>query len=299
MATWTCRLLLIPIFGFAASNALAADKTFDKHFDAPPGGRLILDTDVGSVTIAGHDSRDLAVHVDISGSDADQVKVTADQSGSGVTVLGRSPSNWHLFGFTSTRVRFTIDVPRDYPVELKTSGGSIDVRNLNAETRGTTSGGSIEVRDVTGPVNMSTSGGSVEAENLNGPTKLRSSGGSIDVNNAIGSLDVSTSGGGIHLINVDGKITADTSGGGVHVEARSNHGITLSTSGGPISLRLPGDVHASIDAETSGGHVRTQLPLSSTEVSESNHLRGQMNGGGERISLHTSGGGIEIGALGH
>jgi hypothetical protein len=298
MATWTCRLLLIPIFGLAASHALAADKTFDKHFDAPSGGRLIVDTDVGSVTIAGHDSRDLAVHVDISGNDADQVKVTADQSGSGVTVLGRSPSNWHLFGFTSTRVRFTIDVPRDYPVELKTSGGSLDVRNLNAEARGSTSGGSIEIRDVTGPVNMNTSGGSVEAGNLNGPVRLRSSGGSIDVNNAIGSLDVYTSGGGIHLINVDGKITADTSGGGVHVEARSNHGIKLSSSGGPISLLLPGDVHASIDAETSGGHVRTQLPLSSTELSESNHLRGEVNGGGERVSLHTSGGSIDIGPLG-
>jgi hypothetical protein len=299
MTNRTRSFLLIPILGFAATTAPAADKTFDKHFNAAPGGRLILDTDIGAITIVGHDSRDLAVHVDISGSDADQVKVTADQTGSGVTVLGRTSASHHLFGFSGTRVSFTIDVPHDYPVELKTSGGSIEVRNLSAETRGTTSGGSIELRDVAGPINMSTSGGSVEAENLNGPTKLRSSGGSIEVTNAIGSLEVSTSGGGLQLVNVDGKISGETSGGGVHVEARSNHGITLSTSGGSISVLLPADVHASIDAQTSAGRVRMQLPLSSTELSETSHLRGEMNGGGERISLHTSAGGIEIGPLGH
>ncbi|HWW20655.1 MAG TPA: hypothetical protein VNZ06_07610, partial [Steroidobacteraceae bacterium] len=82
-----------------------------------------------------------------------------------------------------------------------------------------------------------------------------------------------------------------------HVQARSNHGIVLSTSGGPIRLMIPSDTHGTLDAETSGGHVRSQIPLSVTELSESNHLRGQINGGGDRISLHTSGGGIEIAAL--
>jgi hypothetical protein len=300
MHTWTCRVFLVPILGLTASAGWAADKTFDQHFTAPPGGRLVVDTDVGAITVVGHDSRDLTVHADISGSDADKIKVTAQQTASGVTVLGRSSdSGWFHFNWGSNRVRITVDAPNDYPVELKTSGGPIEVRAVSAEVRGSTSGGAIELHDIAGPIDMHTSGGGIDAQNLKGSVRLRSSGGPLDISNVTGDIDVYTSGGGIDLNNIDGKISADTSGGGVHVEARSSHGITLSTSGGPITLLLPGDVHALIDAETSGGRVHCDLPLSVTELSESNHLRGQINGGGERISLHTSGGGIHIGTLGH
>jgi hypothetical protein len=295
---WICRLCLVPMLALTSSTVwAAADKTFDQHFTAPTGGHFVLDTDVGSVTVVGHDSRDLTVHADISGSRADEIKISAQQTGSGVTVTGRQSSGWLHLGLSGTHVKFTIEVPRDYPVELKTSGGGLDVRGVSAELRGSTSGGPIDLRDIAGPVDMHTSGGGVHAQNLKGSARLRSSGGPIDIGDVTGDLDVSTSGGGIDLTNIDGKINADTSGGGVDVEARSNHGISLSSSGGHIRLMLPSDIHGTLDAETSGGRVRTQIPLSTTELSESNHLRGQINGGGDRISLHTSGGGIEIGAL--
>lgn len=298
MHTTIRRFWLLPLLALAAPTLWAADRTFDQHFTAPAGGHFILDTDVGSVHVVGHDSRDLTVHADISGSDADDIKVTAQQSSAGVTVTGRHKNDsWFHFGFTNNHVKFTIEVPRDYPVELKTSGGSIEVLSVSAAVQGATSGGSIDLRDIAGTIDMHTSGGSIEAQNLKGSTKLRSSGGSIDISNVTGDLSVYTSGGGIELTNIDGRISADTSGGGVRVEARSNHGITLASSGGPIRLMIPSDTHGTIDAETSGGRVRTQIPLSSTELSETNRLRGQINGGGDSISLHTSGGGIEIGAL--
>jgi DUF4097 and DUF4098 domain-containing protein YvlB len=295
MHTWIRRLLLVPILELTASAGWAADRTFDQHFTAPPGGRLTVDTDVGAITVVGHSARDLTVHADISGTDADHIKISAEQTANGVTVIGRSTEGgWFHFGFGSNRVRITVDLPSDYPVELKTSGGPIEVRAVSAQVRGSTSGGAIELRDIAGAIDMHTSGGGIDAENLKGSVRLRSSGGPLDIANVTGDLDVHTSGGGIDLRNIDGKIDAETSGGGVHVEARSNHGISLSTSGGPVTLLLPADVHAFVDAETSGGHVRSEIPVSVTEVAEPNHLRGQINGGGERIALHSSGGGIHI-----
>jgi len=71
----------------------------------------------------------------------------------------------------------------------------------------------------------------------------------------------------------------------------------LSTSGGTISLFLPAKTGASIDASTSGGRVSSSLPLSSTETDERNHLRGAINGGGEQVLLHSSGGSISVGPL--
>jgi hypothetical protein len=298
MVTWSCRALAILGCALATAPSFAADKTFDQRFNAPPGGRLTFDADVGSVSVVGHDSRELTVHAQMRGSSdfLDHMTVTAVQSASGVTVT-EHVAHHHFFGWLwwgPERVHFTIEVPRDYPVDLHTSGGSIEVQHLKSSLRGKTSGGSIEIDDVAGSVNTHTSGGSIEASQLNGPTELHTSGGSIDVEHSKGDLDVHTSGGSIELEDVDGKVMARTSGGGIRAKVRSNQGISLKTSGGGITLLLPSNVRASIDAHTSGGHANSAIPLSSTEMDTHTWLVGAINGGGEPILLRTSGGSIHI-----
>jgi DUF4097 and DUF4098 domain-containing protein YvlB len=301
MAMWTYRALAILGCALATTPLLAAEKTFDQRFTAPPGGQLTLDADVGSVAIVGHDSRELIVHAEMSGSSdfLAHLRVSAVQTATGVTVTERATDrtffNWFEFG--SQRVRFAIEVPRDYPVDIHTSGGSIDAKHLKASLHGRTSGGSIEIDDVTGSVSTHTSGGSIEASQLDGPTELRTSGGSIKVAHCTGDLDVRTSGGGIHLEDIDGRVTAKTSGGGIKAQVRSNRGISLKTSGGGITLLLPANVHASIDARTSGGRAKSAIPLSNTEIADRNRLQGEINGGGEPVLLRTSGGAIRIAAL--
>ena len=90
---------------------------------------------------------------------------------------------------------------------------------------------------------------------------------------------------------------AVTSGGSIDAEVRQNRGIILKTSGGTITLLLPENVRASIDAETSGGRAQSELALSSTELAERSHLRGAINGGGEQVVLRSSGGSIHVAAL--
>jgi len=302
MATRARTLLLTLAAALIASVSLSAEKTFDKRFNVAPGGHLRLDTDVGSVDVVGGAGHEVVIHAELSGSDAflADLKVTAEQASSGVTVTARKAHeswfNW--FDFGEKRVQFTIDVPRDYSIELRTSGGHLDVRSVNAPVRGTTSGGNIVVRDVTGSVKMHTSGGNIDAERINGTTELGTSGGNISVTDTRGGdLDAHTSGGGIRLKNIDASVRADTSGGSVYAEIRSNHGISLSTSGGTINLFLPEDVGASVDASTSGGRVSSALPFTSTETADPSHLRGAVHGGGQQVVLHTSGGSIHLGPL--
>jgi DUF4097 and DUF4098 domain-containing protein YvlB len=301
MATGTRKLLLILAATLIASVSLATERAFDKRFTVASGAHLRLDTDIGSVAVVGNAGHEVVVHAQMSGSDTffSHLNIAAEQTPSGVTVTAhKARRGWFdWFDFSGERVRFTIDVPRDCSIELKTAGGSLDVRNVNAPVRGTTSGGSIVVRDVSGSVNMHTSGGTIEAEHLNGVTELETSGGSISVADARGDLDASTSGGGIDLKNIDGRVRAVTSGGSVSAEMRSNRGISLSTSGGTIRLLLPENVGASINAWTSGGRVSSSLPLSSTETADHSHLRGAINGGGEQVVLHTSGGSIHLDPL--
>src|SRR5882724_7144447 len=301
MATRTHTLLGILAVALIASVSLSAQKAFDRRFDVAPGGQLRLDADVGSVALVGRAGHEVVVHAQVNGSDSflADLDITAEQTSSGVTVTAhKTHSGWFdWFNYGSERVHFTIDVPRDYSVELRTSGGSLDVRNVNAPVQGRTAGGGIVVEDVTGPVKMHTSGGSIEAERLNGTIELGTSGGGITVADVQGDLDAHTSGGGIHLKNIDASVRASTSGGGVHAEMRSNRGISLSTSGGPISLLLTANVGASLDARTSGGSVSSALPFTTTGTVDHARLHGAINGGGEQVVLRTSGGSISVGPL--
>lgn len=302
MRSSTTRIIAVLAATLCTSVALAAQRTYDKTLNVPPGGGgLTLDADVGSVSVVGHDAPQVVVHADLEGSQSflDTLRIDTEQTASGVTITAHVPhsswSNW--FNFGSSRVRFTIEVPRNYPVDLRTSGGGLEVQDLNAPVRGKTSGGGIHIRNVAGPIIMHTSGGSVEAEHLNGPATLSSSGGPIDVSDSTGNLDLHTSGGGISIQNADGTVAAHTSGGSIRAELRSNRGIDLSTSGGGITLLIPKNTNGSIDAETSGGGVTSDLPVTTTHFDGSNRLEGTLGSGGAQISLHTSGGGIRIGPL--
>jgi hypothetical protein len=295
-----------PVAGFmliltailSTSLALATERTFDKRLDAPAGGRLTFDADVGSVAVTGADVSQVTVHADLEGSDSflNRIHISAEQTSSGVTIqLHMDHDSWFdMLTIGSNRVDFTVQVPRNYPVNLHTAGGSLDVRNLNAWVHGKTSGGGIHVQDVVGTVDVHTSGGGVSAEHLSGSATLSTSGGSIDASDSTGDLDVNTSGGGIRILNDDGKINAHTSGGSIRAELQTNDGISLETSGGSITLMLPQSAHGSIDAETSGGGVSSDLPVTTRGTASGNQLQGTIGGGGPPVYLRTSGGSIHI-----
>ncbi len=295
------RVAMLLAATLTASVALAAQSTYDKTLDAPAGGRLTFDADVGSVSVVGSDTPRVVVHAELEGSESflQRLHISAEQTPTGVSVSVRKEDGSWLdwlgwFGSGSTRVHFDVQVPRNYPIDLRTSGGGLDLRDLDASVEARTSGGGISLQDVTATVHAHTSGGGIRAERLSGAAELSTSGGPIDVADSTGDLDLHTSGGGIRIQNDDGKVDAGTSGGGIDAQLRSNRGISLVTSGGGITLLLPRNTHASIEAGTSGGGVTSDFPVTSMQSGANNHLQGTIGGGGPPIYLHTSGGSIHL-----
>ena len=318
----------------ACSFAAHADeKRLDRTFTVTPGGRLTIDADSSDLRVTGTSGTQVVVHVLISGSgrSLERMTLSADQSGNDVAVIAKEPSGgWiHLFQGWNRDGKVEVQVPHDYNIDIRTSGGDITVGQLNGDARGKTSGGDIRVSEVRGPVDMQTSGGDVRVEQIEGNTRLGTSGGDIDVTRLTGDLDAKTSGGYIHLDSVagkvmartssgnvianairgdsdlktsggdiratiDGKIAAHTSGGNVTTElVGANRGISVSSSGGDLTVRVPKETAAEINAATSGGSVRTELPVTTLELGE-HKLTGTINGGGNPIYARTSGGSIKV-----
>lgn len=277
LACSLCLALLPPL-------AHAAEKRLDRTFTVEPGGRLTVDADGSNVTVRGTDSNQVSVHIAATGSqDAlDRMVMSAEPGPAGIAVTARRGRRDWLSWLWSDRLRdssVTVSVPRRYQVEVKTSGGNLEIEQLQGAVTGTTSGGDIHVGNVNGNVRMRTSGGNIVASDIDGELRIETSGGDIRA-------------------AVDGRIRAVTSGGNIDVQLLgANRGVEISTSGGNILLHLPRNVTGVLNASTSGGSVVSDLPVATVATASariSRKLSGTINGGGEPIEAHTSGGDIQL-----
>lgn len=280
------------------SEGQSGERKFEKKFSVTSGGILSVTTEVGSIVVTGGAAGEVVVVAEMEGRDRDmkEFEVTAEKTAKGVDVAGRFMKERRWFwNSRDLEVHFSIQVPHEYGVTLTTSGGSIDIRNIKGDAKGGTSGGSLSVADVEGDVRLNTSGGSVKVERGKGLLLLQTSGGSIKVTTHEGDVDAQTSGGSIKIVDVEGKVQAETSGGGIAAELRgANKGATLETSGGSIDITIPESTAADVDLSTSGGWVTCDIPVSVKGKIDETSVRGTINGGGNVIRAHTSGGNVHL-----
>jgi DUF4097 and DUF4098 domain-containing protein YvlB len=76
----------------------------------------------------------------------------------------------------------------------------------------------------------------------------------------------------------------------------SNRGISATTSGGDIEVSVPRATAANIKATTSGGEITSELAVTAAVLKDF-RLEGTLNGGGQPIDAHTSGGSISLRAM--
>ena len=299
-ATLVASLLLIPVSGVHAED-------ITRSFDVQPGGQLEIDTDVGSMDITSADVTTVTIEVRLRGRDAEEFKLEFSQSDNGVRVRGRAKSRLMNNRHRDLSVRFRATVPEKYNLRLDTSGGSIDIGDLDGQVRADTSGGSIDVGVISGRVRVSTSGGSIEIEEGGEDVVADTSGGSISIGKAAGRIDADTSGGSIRIGRGGGVIKADTAGGSITIKesvaavdastagggvrvgfaGQPKRNSSLSTSGGTVTVYIAEGLSFDIDAR-SGVGVTNDFEFDNTRA-EPGRLEGKLNGGGPELELRSSG----------
>jgi DUF4097 and DUF4098 domain-containing protein YvlB len=313
---------VLGLVSISAAHA-AIESPIHRSFNVHPGGTIIVDTDLGDIKVTSGASN---VGVDVirrakvsSQSRADELfkdlVLTFTPEGNNVRVHATydHPTSWFHWN-NDLEVRFVINVPSQYNVDLKTSGGDISVSDLNGQVKVNTSGGDVALGHIAGTVDahtsggdismagsnanamLSTSGGDIKVDNTAGALNAKTSGGSIDIGRAQGDLKAHTSGGSIDIGDAGGMIDASTSGGSIKARlSRQPRGESrLSTSGGGITVHVPSNVGLDIDAHTSGGDVASDVPVTILGKQDDSSLNGKLNGGGPKLVLRSSGGDIRL-----
>ena len=250
------------IFALAMSTAAFAGEelteTFDRTFNVRPGTNFEIENVNGSITVSGWDKPQVRIHA---------VKKVNSRDGRGVTEALRA---------LRIEVRQTaagIEVDTVYP--RKNDLDFLDVifgKDINAQVK----------YEISVPRSMN-----VEADTVNG---------SIKVSEVSGEIELDTTNGKIDVLNCSGAVDASTTNGGIGVEllsVLSGKEMSFETTNGRITLSVPATLAADVNASTTNGSVRSDLPLATSRLSRTS-IKGTLNGGGPEIRLRTTNGGIDI-----
>jgi hypothetical protein len=251
--------------------------TSEKSFPVGLNGVLYMETDGADIKIETWDKNEVYIYIEKRGDKEriENYRIAYSATPGRVEIYGKSER--HFWNWGNFSITFTIKVPKQFNPEIRTSGGD------------------IAIKDITGKILTKTSGGDIQINNCVGENNVITSGGDITISKITGDLKANTSGGGIKLREITGKIDAETSGGDIEAEViGENKGIYLHTSGGDIDIYVSSEIKGDINCSTSGGSVSMNVPGIFSGETKDNKINGTLNGGGNEIKARTSGGDIKI-----
>jgi hypothetical protein len=130
----------------------------------------------------------------------------------------------------------------------------------------------------------------------NAEVNLSTVNGGVEISGLTGRIKAEATNGGIRGRDIAGEIEAVTTNGGVEVELASvaPGGVRLECTNGGIELSLPSDAKATLSARVANGGIDTSGLNVQARESSRRRLDADLNGGGPRIALEGTNGGISV-----
>ncbi|MEQ9264087.1 MAG: DUF4097 family beta strand repeat-containing protein [Balneolaceae bacterium] len=298
LITGSAAALLVMLV--SATSIVAQDAYLTEEFGVSNNVKVEVKTSGGSIEVVGENSDEVRVemyvrkrgkYIDPDEADLKDWEITIEKSGNTVSAIAKREgrNRWRSDNYS---ISFKVYTPANAVTDLRTSGGSISLENLNGTQYAKTSGGSIKAESIGGDVELKTSGGAITINEIEGSVDANTSGGRIRAEDISGGITAKTSGGSITLAGISGNVEAKTSGGSINVEVLNpDNYIELRTSGGSISVTIPKDQGYDIDLD--GNRVRADLE-NFRGAYEKDEIEGTLNGGGTKLTAKTSGGSVNL-----
>lgn len=208
------------------------------------------------------------------------VRIVESQSGNQVEFELREPHHWGIGFEIRKRLTITAVVPPDLDLNVVTGDGSVELGDLRGRLQIHTGDGHVNASNLRGETDLECGDGSIEAEGIEGQLSGRTGDGHIRVQGRFESLRVHSGDGPVLVVVDPGSKVSD--------EWR------LSSGDGSLTLRVPRDLRADVDATTGDGHISSDLPILMSGTLTGHSLHGRLNGGGGPLTLHTGDGSIRL-----
>ena len=303
-----CGLLLS---GFWSGAALGATGSFQQS--VPVDGPILLDvsTGSGSVTISpgNADRIEITGHIKVSSrsflglfrrrsSDDAQEMVRKFENDPPVELLNGQLKVGHIKDKAYRRnvsISYEIVVPANTEVKSHTGSGSQSITGVIGPVEAGTGSGKVTLTDIGGAVNARTGSGAIRANEIAGAFEAHTGSGSVRLTQvAPGDVIVSTGSGSSVLHGVVGALRVKAGSGRIEIDGQQEGAWNVDTGSGSVSIKLPEDAAFELDAQTGSGGITIDHPLTIQGKISKKHMRGDVRGGGELLTIETGSGGIRI-----
>jgi hypothetical protein len=309
------KALALPVLlGFsvllAASSALAESR-IEKILKLEPGGRFVLETDEGNVTVMGTSSPRAGVVITSNRDNLDSLfHFSFEGDGRLARVTARREPLWGRGG----SLHFEVEVPAQTQLEIKTGDGNIEASGMRGDADLNTGDGKIEVSGLGGKLTAHTGDGNIRLREITGSVQVRTSDGNIEANSIDGALNARTGDGWIRLEKVTGDVVAGSGDGDINIESAGGRveaktgdgkvrvvfgkanasGGELETGDGSVDVTLDRTVNLNVEASTTDASVTTDLPIKLSAPLSESHLAGSIGSGGARLIVRAHDGPVRI-----
>ena len=259
----------------------------EKKFTVDGRADLRLATFDGAIEIQSWDRPYVLVEIEKRGPSKealDALQVTAEQKGNLIDVDVKAPRSETYTGIGLHRTasaNLIVNVPRQTDIRASSGDGSIKVDRVSGRVELQTGDGSIRVADVVGDLTLDTGDGSITVEGAEGRLALETGDGSVNVTGKLGAINLHTGDGSIVYRAEPGTAMTDP--------------WEITTGDGSVSLYLPADFNADLDAHTGDGSIRNDLDVEDRgESSERRTLKRSIGNGGKLLRVRTGDGTIRL-----
>ena len=245
----------------------------------------------GSIELGSSDQSEILVEIERRAATLEEAREliveTSEESGD-VVIEAKRPrrsDDWiRLGGWTSPSVRLKVTVPRKLEVQARTSDGTIDAHDLSGRVELRTGDGSIRLQRVQGDITASTGDGTIMGRELQGTVAVSTGDGSVEISGRFSELKARTG---------DGSIGIDAQPG-----STMQSGWTITTGDGGVSIRLPKELDADVQARTGDGSIMTSgitvLTPPRQDGEPRRNIVGRIGNGGEQLTVRTGDGSINL-----
>ena len=227
--------------------------------------RLDAKTQNGAISVTA--SQDTIITIDVVKHAYGRDKAGAEEAVENVvygdTVVGdelrvkaEMPSGSRPYGAS-----FTITTPDSTDLSLATTNGDVSVTNTVGDVTASTTNGSVELDSTAGLASVSTTNGS---------------------------LNVKVHSGAFYGATTNGAIDCDLAG------LRVTEEVGLATTNGKVTLWLPDDVSAVIEATNTNGFITIYDFTVTYETQTEHHLRARIGSGASSITITTTNGDVVV-----
>jgi hypothetical protein len=269
--------------GLAASAAPARADQWSKTYQVNGRADLHVTTGDGDVTVTGTDQHQIDARVTATGwkIGPNDVQIIESQSGNSVSIEVKVPHwGFSMFGGSHKSLRVEVSVPRELDLDVRTSDGSITAEGVSGKIQFDTGDGNVTAGNIKGDIKIHTGDGHIEGHNFDG---------SLDANTGDGNLRIDGRFDALALKTGDGSIEAQVGNG-----SKVANGGNLHSGDGHITVRLPGDLNANLDAHTGDGSITLDVPIQVSGSLSHSSVRGKLNAGGATLAISSGDGSIHI-----